>query len=363
MASASARPSPQRRSRERFRSANTYRFRGFNERINSIHLTTHHHTALLPSSSSSSSPSSSSLDPSSSDSHFLTQLVRQADLDHSTAFKGVARQLRPLTRSFPLVVHHKHAIVRILLHALTLPESISPAPFLSLLTTLARDLRSEFLPLFPLVMTTLLSMLDPSQPEQLQQLFSALLFLFKFLQRQLVEQVPALHRRYFARLLRHPRWWIRRFAGESLAYLLRKVRAERREEVYRVVMGWPQEEERMEEGMEDADGSGGEAAEVRRLLKVKAMGMSEYRDGIATLLFHTHRSVQYAFHSLTPASLPVLLGLLRCSPASPALSHHHFLILSAFFRRLANYTRRDQSSLCGPPSTAISRKRSVSGCR
>ena len=362
-------PSQLKRLNAKRRGSNTYRFQGFNERIHSIQLNLHHTSALLPDASSSLT----SADLSSSQSHFLSELQRQADLDHTAAFTAVVRQLRPLSRSFALVVHNKHRIHRILIHALThadeapLPATssssspstplpsisssvssspASPAPFLSLLTTLARDLRYDFYPLFPLTFTSLLSTLNPAHPEQLHLLFSSLLFLFKFLQRHLVNDLPTLHRRYFQRLLRHPRWYIRRFAGESLAYLVRKVKPDRRAEVYRALLALP-EDEVGEERREEKEEVEEEEREVRRLLRVKAMRMNEYRDGIAALLFHTHKGVGHAFHSLTPASLSLLLAFLSPPPHSPQspLSRHHYSILTTLFRRLANHTRQAQSTV------------------
>ena len=86
-------------------------------------------------------------------------------------------------------------------------------------------------------------------------------------------------------------------------------------------------------------------------MSLSPLQLSEYRDGVASLLFHTHKNVQHGFHSITASSLPLLLSfLLPPPPAAPASSssaqsQHHLLVLSIFFRRLANYTRREQSEV------------------
>ena len=362
-------PSQLKRLNRQQRGGNTYRFQGFNDRINSIHLNLHHPSNPLHVPSSTPTPSSTPLDPSSSSSHFLTDLHRQRDLDHSAAFTAVARELTPLCRSFALVVHNKQKILRILIRALTHSDASSssspasspspglssavgtaassPAPYLQLLTSLARDLRFDFYPLFPYTLTSLLSILNPAHPEHLHLLFTCLLFLFKFLARQLLPHLSSLHSLYFSRLLRHPRWYIRRFAAESFAYLLRKLPPTQLPAVYSALLALPPSPSATGEGEEGRE----EEEEVRLVIRVRAMGLQEYRDGVAGVLFHTHKGVSFQLHSLAPASLPLLLTHLRppsgvsSDPAAAALSHHQFLILQAFFRRLANHTRRDQSAV------------------
>ena len=88
--------------------------------------------------------------------------------------------------------------------------------------------------------------------------------------------------------------------------------------------------------------------EASRAIRTAALSLDGYRDGVASVLFHTHKTVEHSFHSLAPASLPILLSFLlpaSTSPADVTLSSHRSLIVTAFFRRLAHYTRREQSEL------------------
>ena len=192
----SSAPSQLKRYNVKQRGSNTYKFQGFNERINSIHLNLHHHTALH-----ASTAQSASIDPLSTDSHFAGELDRQRELDASAAFTACYRQLRPLCRSFALVMHNKQRIVRILVHSLSQPALLSPAPYLSLLTTLVRDLRYDIYPLFPYILTSLLALLQPSNPDHLHALFSALLYLFKYLSRQLTRDVVGVYEAYMGRVV------------------------------------------------------------------------------------------------------------------------------------------------------------------
>ena len=341
------------------RGGNTYKFQGFNERINSIRLNLHHPTALHAS-SHPSTPTTAS--PAASHSHFADELERQRELDASAPFTACYRQLRPLCRSFALVMHHKRRIVRILITTLQQPAILSPAPYLSLLTTLVRDLRFDIYPLFPYILTSLLALLQPSSPDHLHALFSALLYLFKYLARQLTRDVVLVYTEYMSALLRHERWYVRRFAAESFAYLVRKVREDKRHAVYEAMLQWPADDTREEEHEEEARGEAEEEREegegevsdetlrreAKRAMRASALHLDEYRAGVASVLFHTHRTVEHSFHSSAAASLPVLLSFLRpasAAPADAALSAHRSLVLTAFFRQLANYTRREQSEL------------------
>ena len=344
------------------RGTNTYKFQGFNERINSIHLNLHHHTALL-----ASNTPSAAVDPLSTESHFAVELDRQRELDASAAFTACFRQLRPLCRSFPLVMHHKQRIVRVLILSLSQPGLPSPAPYLALLTTLIRDLRYDIYPLFPYILASLLPLLHPSaqpNPDHLQQLFSALLYTFKYLSRELTRDVVAVYGDWFGTLLRSDRWYVRKFAAEAFAYLVRKVRDDKRYAVYDAMLQWPanddstgsegegtkdrMEEDERESGDDEAVSVETLRREAKRAIRVSGLNLNEYRDGVASVLFHTHRTVEHSFHSLAPTSLPILLSFLlpaSASPADAALSSHRSLIITAFFRRLANYTRREQSEL------------------
>ena len=352
----SAPPQLLKRRNGKQRGANTYRFRGFNERINSIHLSLNHHTALL-----ATNQPSQAVDPLSTESHFAAELDKQRELDASAAFTACHRQLRPLCRSFALVMHNKQRIVHVLVQSLSQPGLSSPAPYLSLLTTLVRDLRYDIYPLFPYILTSLLGLLQPSSPDHLHALFSSLLYLYKFLSRELTRDVVTVFHDYMAALLRHDRWYIRKFAAESFAYLVRKVREDKRHSVYDAMLQWPSHDEVETEAVRDGtdddqrEGGVGEAVdeellrrETRRAIRTSGLKLDEYRDGVASVLFHTHKTVEHSFHSLAPASLAILLPFLlpaSKSPADVALSSHRSLILTAFFRRLANYTRKEHSEL------------------
>lgn len=99
------------------------------------------------------------------------------------------REVHTYVRSLPLLLYHKKDVVRILLHHLAIPESSSRAALLDLLSTLARDLRQEFYPFFGDIMPVLVSLINPESPEELERVFSAFAYLFKFLIKNLLRDV------------------------------------------------------------------------------------------------------------------------------------------------------------------------------
>ncbi|KAJ1025144.1 hypothetical protein NDA16_002650 [Ustilago loliicola] len=72
------------------------------------------------------------------------------DLNLSNAFHDLYRQLNPITQSLPQLIHHRSTISNILAATLSLPSQwLAWDVALDLLPRLAKDLGSEFLPIYP----------------------------------------------------------------------------------------------------------------------------------------------------------------------------------------------------------------------
>jgi U3 small nucleolar RNA-associated protein 20 len=87
---------------------------------------------------------------------------------------------------------------------------------------LARDLQEHFYPYFSKVLLVIVELLDPTDPELLGDAFSALSYLFKFLQKELLADLKNVFA-YYKQLLGHRLEHIQRFAAESFAFLVRKL--------------------------------------------------------------------------------------------------------------------------------------------
>lgn len=120
----------------------------------------------------------------STSSFFSVALKDWADTDLSSSFDAFYRQVAHISHSLPLLLHHKKRIVDALLDHVSMPESSSRKALLALLPVLARDLRSEVYPFFQRIVCVLVELVDPANPELVEQIFSAIAYLFKFLVKQ-----------------------------------------------------------------------------------------------------------------------------------------------------------------------------------
>lgn len=71
-----------------------------------------------------------------------------------------AAELQPLCQSLPQLLHHRAAVLRILLSSLVPAARLSLPALLDLLASAARDLQAEFLPALPRVVRRLVALLD-----------------------------------------------------------------------------------------------------------------------------------------------------------------------------------------------------------
>lgn len=209
--------------------ANQHKFQGLHERLNNIHInlsslsiihdsefdviqlsvsqSNKQSNAQLSGANQSvtqSADKSSSIELiNQSRSHFHDQLMIQRELHGFELFNLAFAELRPISQSFPLIVHNRKKLVLILLHYIE--QSINPTtddimtyhqysklqqqndpsihqsrkqsqdqsgnqtitPFLLLLTSLAKDLRSELTPFFPIILASLLSIINPTDSDSL----------------------------------------------------------------------------------------------------------------------------------------------------------------------------------------------------
>jgi len=147
-----------------------------------------------------------------------------------------------------------------------------------MLGTLARDLRGSLVPHFRKLLVTLCELVDPKDPERLEDVFTALGHLFKHLYKFLLPDLPSLFTTY-SNLLSHRQQHVRRFASESFAFLLRKLETAK-------------------------------LPEVLMALLAQASTKNGLSEGLSTLLFETVRGVRLHLHSRAREILGALLSLL-----------------------------------------------------
>jgi U3 small nucleolar RNA-associated protein 20 len=92
-----------------------------------------------------------------------------------------------------------------------------------LVVQLARDIQGDFYPHFTAVFPVLVSVCLCHDPQLIQDGFSAIAHIFKFLWRHMLRDVENVYSLYSELLVQSQKSHIRQFAAESFGFLLRKV--------------------------------------------------------------------------------------------------------------------------------------------
>jgi hypothetical protein len=133
----------------------------------------------------------------------------------------------------------------------------------------------------PALLATLAALLSPSDVQLLEDVFSTLCYLFKYLLRQLLADLPAAFGAYRP-LLAHERAHVRDFAAESFSFLLRRLTASKLP-----------------------------SAVAHAILPHVGAHGAALDQGIAQLFFYTVRGLGHAFHSRAPIVVKALILLLH----------------------------------------------------
>ncbi|KAI4259579.1 MAG: hypothetical protein LQ352_000647, partial [Teloschistes flavicans] len=192
-----------------------HRFESFNQRIAKLNIDPVHKTRQPVTELNEDDPTAS---------YFKTDLDRWKDLNLSDNFIAFLHQVSPLCNTLPQVLHYQKDIADILAEHIKKGDSWSLEALLSLLSSFAHDLESNFEPHFSdfITLVTSLAVKTP-EFEVIEWSFNCLAWLFKYLSRLLVQDLrPLLH--VMSPLLgREPqKIFIMRFAAESVSFLVRK---------------------------------------------------------------------------------------------------------------------------------------------
>lgn len=204
-------------------------------------------------------------------------LERWVELNSTAQFKEFRAQLAPLLLTVPLILHRRSQIFDVIRAHLAEAPVLAIRPMLEVTAALAVDLRQEFYPEFPALLSCMAALLKPSDLELLEAVFTTICLLFQYLLRQLLADLPTVLA-WYRDLLSHPKPHVRDFAAESFAYLLRQTPLSSLPSTLRATVV-------------PHAGSQGAALD----------------SGIARLFFHACRGQSNRLHSRTPAFLGALL--------------------------------------------------------
>ena len=224
--------------------------------------------------------------------YFLTRLDELRTQDRGQHFGDFVQDVYLYVQSLPMLLHHLDKITGALLHHLSIEQSSCVPHLLDLISLLARDMRGEFYPYFYRISKSIIALLrHNTDVSQIEASFRCFAYLFKFLAKQLVDDVPRLIRLVFQSLLGHPKSFIRRFAAESLAFLLKRVRKTQMRLALHTV-----------------------------LAPVATHASAALRDGLSRVLFQLLRGVSSGLHTQAKQWIPLMLRSFSTSSAPLSLT-------------------------------------------
>ncbi|KAM8974068.1 small subunit processome component 20 homolog isoform 2-T2 [Pelodytes ibericus] len=243
------------------KSENTFKFLTFSERLANVNIDIIHRIDRTESFSEEV------------ETYFYEGLQKWRDLNLTQNFVTFSREVCNKCQSFHQLVYHQNAIVQSLKTHLQVKNSLAYQPLLDLVVQLARDLQTDFYPHFQDFFIAISSLLETKDTELIEWSFTSLSYLYKYLWRLMVKDMPSIYSLY-STLLAHHKEHIRNFAAESFAFLLRKV--------------------------SDLDG----------LFNFMFLDLKEHPqkvEGLGQLLFEMCKGVRNMFHSSAPKAIKVIL--------------------------------------------------------
>ena len=167
-------------------------------------------------------------------SHFHQSLEHWSTLNFSEAYSRLHRKLVPLASSLEQVVYNREQIILLLRESLNESNPLIIETLLDLIVQLSRDLQSDFYIYYKdYLFLDIINLLINSKKQNeintqlLEQVFQCLTYLFKYLWRIMLKDLANLYELYskyfFSSSLTNNSEYIRSFAAESFAYLLRKI--------------------------------------------------------------------------------------------------------------------------------------------
>lgn len=189
---------------------NTYRFLTFAERLGNVNIDIIHRIDRTASYDEEV------------ETYFFEGLLKWRELNLTEHFGKFYKEVIDKCQSFNQLVYHQNEIVQSLKTHLQIKNSFAYQPLLDLVVQLARDLQTDFYPHFRDFFVTITSILETQDTELLEWAFTSLSYLYKYLWRLMVKDIPNIYSMY-STLLAHKKLHIRNFAAESFTFLMRKV--------------------------------------------------------------------------------------------------------------------------------------------
>ncbi|KAH0502963.1 Small subunit processome component 20-like protein [Microtus ochrogaster] len=269
---------------------NTYRFLTFAERLGNVNIDIIHRIDRTASYDEEV------------ETYFFEALLKWRELNLTEHFGKFYKEVIDKCQSFNQLVYHQHEIVQSLKTHLQIRNSFAYQPLLDLVVQLARDLQTDFYPHFEDFFVTITSILETQDTELLEWAFTSLSYLYKYLWRLMVKDMPKIYSLYSA-LLAHKKLHIRNFAAESFTFLMRKV------------------------------------SDKNALFNLMFLDLSEHPEkveGVGQLLFEMCKGVRNMFHSCSGQALKLILQ--KLGPVTETEAQLPWILVGETLRNMARST-------------------------
>ncbi|KAJ2719960.1 U3 snoRNP protein [Coemansia sp. Benny D115] len=160
-------------------------------------------------------------------SFFAECLKKQAELNLSRDYTEFHKRMSRFHHSLAQILYHKEEIISAIEEYLSVDRDLVIESMLDLTTSLARDLQEEVLPYFTRLVQKITPLIRADSVAVMEAASNALAYLFKYLSKNLVVDLrPTFDLLAPLMGVEKQRANVRRFAAESLAFLIRKLRGD-----------------------------------------------------------------------------------------------------------------------------------------
>ncbi len=250
-------------------------------------------------------------------------------MDSSMKWRQCCTSILPKCQSVAHLLHHSKHVVSQLLDLLYNPPPSGPSLTLRIIGVLSRDLQGEIHPFFGHLMESFVSLLQKDEqpfvlsPELAGSVFRCMGHVFKFDARLIRSDLNVL-KGYYARLLGHKKPYIRRYASEVFALLLRGADSKPLQKHLRFIL--------------------------RRVGRINANMDAQVKekegliDGVVNLFFFLAKGVKGRMHSKGPAVLRLTLRFIeRPEVSNDTEREANVLVAKGMIRQLCFHLRSPYS--------------------
>ncbi|XP_058787152.1 uncharacterized protein LOC131661580 [Vicia villosa] len=156
-------------------------------------------------------------------SFFRDYLMEWRELNTTEDFISFYEEVLTCTQTHCLVLLQKELLISKLLSRLHMKARLSLEPLLGLIAALSRDLLEEFIPLFPRIVDSLVSLLESGadrEPDIIKQIFTSWSCVMMNLKKYL-EQSPSEVLKATSKLRYYPKKYVQQLMAEAMSFVLR----------------------------------------------------------------------------------------------------------------------------------------------